>query len=166
MPEICICVRNKFARPVGKPEIVCGNADYLLRFDLDAEWTPFREKTARFFWYDQRREEYLQADVLFSGNTVQIPVMRNTHAVAVGIYAGSLHSTAPVRIPCLHALTEKLNPERDLPPERLEQLLSYLRAVAGAAPIRRAEMRSAPVPAVRIAVCAQAENDDETRGNA
>ena len=165
MPELRMIVRNKIAWAADKPEIVCGNADYLLRFELDAEWAPFREKTARFFWYDQRRGAYLHADVLFSGNTVPVPVMRNTHAVAVGIYAGSLHSTAPVRIPCLHALTDRTDPEHDLPPERLEQLWAFLHALAGAAPIRHAALQCANVPAVRLAVCTPAVTEDETRGN-
>lgn len=37
MREIQITVRNKLAGAAGKPEIICGNSDYLLYFDLDAE---------------------------------------------------------------------------------------------------------------------------------
>lgn len=138
MPEIRLCVRNKITAAVGKPVIVCGNSDYTLYFDLDAEWAPFREKTVRFFWYDNRRGRHLHTDVLFAGNAVSVPVLRDTNEVAVGLYAGGLHAAVPVRIPCAEAVTDGADITEPLPPPLYTQLLSYLRELAEETAVRQA----------------------------
>ena len=130
MPDICLKVRGKIAEAEGSPTIICGNSDYLLHFDLDEEWAPYHAKTVRFYWYDYRRSAYLHTDVLFEGLTAEVPVMRNTSEVAVGIYAGDLHASAPVRIPCLPAVTDGLDITDPLPPNLYVQLAAYLRDLA------------------------------------
>ncbi|MBR5722980.1 MAG: hypothetical protein IKX57_05060 [Oscillospiraceae bacterium] len=138
MPEIRLIVRNKRIFAEEPPVIVCGNSDYTLYFDPDAEWAPFREKTARFFWYDNRRRTYLHTDVLFAGNAVTVPVLRDTNEVAVGLYAGALHATAPFRIPCAEAVTDGSDIPEVLPQPLYTQLLSYLRELAEETAVRQA----------------------------
>lgn len=164
MPEIRITVRDKIAAAAGKPEIVCGNSDYLLYFDLDSEWSPYHEKTARFFWFDNRRSAFLHTNVLFEGNAVQIPVLRNTNEVAVGIYAGSLHATAPVRIPCLPAVTDGSDITDPLPPDLYTQLTAYLRDLAAGAAVRQAAMLRHGEIGIRSECCSMPEQT-ETEGS-
>ena len=138
MPEIRLRVRNKITEAEGKPVIVCGNSDFTLYFDLDAEWAPFREKTVRFFWYDNRRGRPLHTDVLFAGNAVTVPVLRDTNEVTVGLYAGGLHAAVPVRIPCAEAVTDGADITEPLPPPLYTQLRSYLRELAEETAVRQA----------------------------
>lgn len=163
MREIDITVRNKIAAAAGKPEIVCGNSDYLLYFDLDAEWEPYQAKTARFFWYDNRQHKLLHTDRLFTGNAVQVPVLRDTNEVAVGIYAGNLHVTAPLRIPCLPAVTDGSDITDPLTPDLYTQLVEYLRDLAEGAVIRQTAMCCTGSDMIRTEHC-RMEQENETEG--
>lgn len=81
-------IRNKVAK-LKNPQhnIVCDNSDYVVRFDFDAEWDAFDHKTARFAYNGN------YTDVLFEGDTVEMPVISNATAVLIGVYAGNLHTT-------------------------------------------------------------------------
>ena len=151
MPEIRITVRNKIAEAVGKPVIVCGNSDYTLLFDLDAEWEPYRAKTARFYRYDNRRGCCVHTDVLFEGSSVAVPVLRDTHEVAVGIFAGALHAAVPVRIPCLPAVTDGADITDPLPPDLYTQLFSYIRDIAEETAVMRTALVQTGISGVRLA---------------
>lgn len=163
MREIHITVRNKLAAAAGKPEIICGNSDYLLYFDLDAEWEPYQAKTARFFWFDNREKKLMHYDRLFEGNAVQVPVMRNTNEVAVGVYAGDLLTSAPLRIPCLPAVTDGSDITEPLPPGLYTQLVEYLRDLAEGAVIRQTAMCCSGQLMFRAEHC-QTEQEYETEG--
>lgn len=95
---IKINIANK--RPVveGTPVIVCGNSDYFIEFTFDEEWDAEAVKTARFAYIQTGVPKY--QEVVFSGNTVQVPVLSSIREVMVGVYAGELRTTAPARIPC------------------------------------------------------------------
>lgn len=148
MPEIRIAVRDKIAAAEGLPEIVCGNGDYTLVFEFDAEWTPYRTKTARFFWYDIPSGTPRMTELLFDGSAVTAPVMRDTHAVAVGVYAGDLHTTSSAWIPCRQAITDMVPFPDDPPPELAAQLLSYLRDIAEETAVRNVRRCVRAVPGV------------------
>ena len=75
-------------------KIVCGNSDYELSINFDAEWADHPNRTARFIWNGQHK------DVTFTGNTVAIPALSNTKQVLVGIYADNISTTA-AKIPCV-----------------------------------------------------------------
>lgn len=92
MPVINIKIRNKVAESPADV-VVCGNSDYVLRFDFDAEWNEYTAKTARFV-YGERQ----YTDVAFTGNECNIPVITDTFYIAVGVYAGELHTTTPALI--------------------------------------------------------------------
>ena len=151
MPEIRISIRNKIAAAEGKPAIICGNSDYTLFFDLDAEWAPYRAKTARFYRFDRRRGCFLHTDVLFTGNTVTVPVLRDTHEVAIGIFAGSLHAAAPVRIPCLPAVTDGADISDPITPDLYAQLFSYIREIAEETAVMQTALVQSGITGVRLA---------------
>ncbi|MBR3448849.1 MAG: hypothetical protein IKH27_13710 [Oscillospiraceae bacterium] len=161
MREIRIAVRNKCLKAEGKPEIVCGNSDYLLYFEPDEEWAPYQAKTARFFWYDNRERAFLHTDILFEHNAVQVPVLRNTNEVAVGIFAGDLLASAPLRIPCLPAVTDGSDIIAPLPPDLYTQLVEYLRDLAEGAVIRQTAVLCSDRVTVRTERC---RTEQETEG--
>ena len=96
MPDIKITVRDKVATGDGS-RIVCGNSDYSILFDFDAEWDDYDVKTARFV-YAGMNGTYI--DVVFSGTTCHVPVLQDAIGVYVGVYAGELHTTTPAWFEC------------------------------------------------------------------
>lgn len=89
MPMINITVRNKIAAADKSVIYVCGNSDYVLKFDFDSEWNAFTSKTARINHGGQ------YTDVVFSGNECALPVIKDVYNFTVGVYAGDLHTTTP-----------------------------------------------------------------------
>lgn len=124
MPEITIKVKDKIAETVGEPEIVCGNSDYTVTFDLDDEWSTYTEKTARFNYVRDgvRRHQ----DVLFSGSGCAAPVMDDVYAVEIGVYAGNIHTSTPARVPCVRSATDDAAQHPQPMPDIYDQLLAYL----------------------------------------
>lgn len=91
---ICISIRDKIASYAGKIPYVCGNSDYVITFDFDAEWDAYATKTARFV-----KDDTTYQDQVFSGNQCPVPVISNTYGIRVGVFAGDLHTTTPAYIP-------------------------------------------------------------------
>ncbi|MBR5364030.1 MAG: hypothetical protein IK134_11990 [Oscillospiraceae bacterium] len=100
MRELHITVRSRIAQLTGQTEIVCGNSDYAAVFDLDAEWDAYPVKTMRAVWKDADTGKMLYADVLFEGSRAVLPPVYRTAQVLLGIYAGDIRTSTPVRIPC------------------------------------------------------------------
>lgn len=92
MPNINITVREKIAHTISDTCIVCGNSDYVVVFDFDAEWDAYEVKTARFIWGGT------YTDVAFTGNECPVPVIPDAVSVLVGVYAGDLHTTTAAAI--------------------------------------------------------------------
>lgn len=131
MPEISIRVREKIAQTVGSPQLVCGNSDYAVTFDFDAEWDDYDAKTARVVWLDKASGRLRHADVLFDGNAALLPAIYRADQVLIGVYAGDIRTTTPARVPCIGCITDDA-PQHDDPPEDVyEQLLAYLEQLAG-----------------------------------
>ncbi len=74
--------------------IVCGNSDYVIEFTFDNEWEESDVKTARFSYNGAYQ------DVVFTGNAVEVPILKNITSVDVGVFAGNLSTTTPATIPC------------------------------------------------------------------
>ncbi len=122
---IPVSVRARRAEVLSPPhEIVCGNSDIYVQFFFDPEWDDYPQKTARFVW--KREGQLYYADVLFDGDTAQIPVLYGTSEVAVGVYAGNIRTTAPARIPCAACITEGDPVHDDPPADVYDQLMAYL----------------------------------------
>lgn len=98
MPDIRIKVIEKRAVVEGSPVIVCGNSDYTATFTFDEEWSQVAVKTARFVYVKDGEPKH--EDVVFSGNTVAVPVLSGVQFVKVGLFAGNLSTTTPARILC------------------------------------------------------------------
>lgn len=93
MPNINITVADKIARSDGA-NYICGNSDYVVNFKFDSEWDAYETKTARFSYNGG------YVDVVFDGDQCPIPIISDTYCFFVGVYAGNLHTTTPVRVPC------------------------------------------------------------------
>jgi hypothetical protein len=81
--------------------IVCGNSDYKIQFSFDTEWAKYEKKTARFVWNNT------YTDVEFTGNTCDVPIIKNATECLVGLYVGEIAadespilSTTNATIPC------------------------------------------------------------------
>lgn len=124
MPVIEIQITGKIAQTVGQPVIVCGNSDYSIQFTFDSEWDIYEAKTARFVY--RKGSSLYHQDILFTDDTCTVPVLYDTDCVAVGVYAGNIHTSTPASIPCAHCITddEPVHPEPD--PDVYVQILSYL----------------------------------------
>lgn len=97
MKTILIPVIDKIAQSPDA-EIVCGNSDYRIEFAFDSEWDEYPTKTARFIYNGKSEERE------FNGNTVPVPIMRNTTKVLVGVYAGALETTTPAVVKCRRSI--------------------------------------------------------------
>ncbi len=94
MKTIAISVRDKVAVTMDETQYICGNSDFIVKFDFDAEWDAFDVKTVRFI-KDNRR--YI--DVVLQGNECSVPIIYNTNKIMVGVFAGNLYTTTPAIIP-------------------------------------------------------------------
>lgn len=90
---IPIRIRDKIAAAPRDAVYVCGNSDYKIKFDFDDEWEGFNEKTARFVYNGQFVE------MIFSGDVCPVPIISNTYAFEVGVYAGNLSTTTKAYVP-------------------------------------------------------------------
>ena len=119
MPNISITVKNKVAR-ADKAIIVCDNSDYTAVFDFDAEWDEYTTKTARFVYGGK------YTDVVFSGNECPVPVIQDTRAVTVGVFAGDLHTTTPAYFACVPSILCCNGIPADPTPEVYNQIMELL----------------------------------------
>ena len=72
----------------------------------------------------------MHKDVLVTGDVCLAPALYDTAAVAVGVYAGNIHTTTPARIPCARCITDGEPLHEDPDPDIYEQLLQYLEELA------------------------------------
>lgn len=117
-------VKNKVISTASPLRIVCGNSDYSITFDFDAEWSNYPAKTARLIY---RRELLpLMTEVAFTGNTVQLPPLYDINEVYVGVYAGDIHTTNRLRIECEKSILCGGGTHEDPPADVYEQLLELI----------------------------------------
>lgn len=96
--NIPIVIENKIATLATPINIVCGNSDYTMTFTFDNEWSAEPVKTARFVY--RRAGKKFYQEVVFSGDTIDVPVLSGISFVLVGVYAGDLRTTTPAVIGC------------------------------------------------------------------
>lgn len=94
MRQIIVTIGDKIAVPQSNALYVCGNSDYSILFDFDAEWAQYDTKTARFEYGGKYQ------DVVFDGRECPVPIISDTYSFNVGVFAGELHTTTPAYIPC------------------------------------------------------------------
>ncbi len=107
--DINIKVKDKTA--VGDETlIVCGNSDYAVNFELDAEWDAYEKKTMRIGY---RNGKY--KDVEFEGSSCALPAIHKRPWIAIGLYAGQLHTTTPAFFRCAECITDRDDEPIDKP---------------------------------------------------
>lgn len=109
MSVVEITIANRIASAPAGIELVCNNPTDTIQFKFDDEWASYDLKTARFSWANSF------IDVVFSGNTVQVPELMNTLYVFVGVYSDGIAST-PVKLQCKRSIL-CLGDNEHLPPE-------------------------------------------------
>lgn len=147
---IKITVKNKIAMLAAPAAIVCGNSDYSIQFDFDAEWQPYETKTARFVISGK----YI--DTIFSGAEVAVPIISDARVVAIGVYAGNLHTTTPALIMCDGSITSEGGspsaPSEDVYAQIMEMLnrnsgLWYPSVESGVLSWAKSSAETSPTPA-------------------
>lgn len=98
MPNISVNVANKIATIENDEIIICGNSGYTLTFTFDDEWTGYDTKTVRFVFYKNGKAKHI--DQVFTGDTVEVPVLSGVRYIMVGVFAGNLRTTTPAKIMC------------------------------------------------------------------
>lgn len=98
-------------------DIVCDNADYQIKFSFDGEWGAVA-KTARFVWNGHHQ------DVPISGDTCDVPIIRNATELQVGAYAGDLQTTTAAVIKCRPSCRSgETQPQPEWTQENIDQAL-------------------------------------------
>ena len=95
MHIINITVRDKIAVNPAQGRYVCGNSDFVVHFDFDAEWDAYETKTARFV-----KEDGTYREQIFTGTECPVPVISDTYKLQVGVFAGNLSTTTGAYVPC------------------------------------------------------------------
>ncbi len=126
--ELQITVRNRLAS-CAPAIIVCGNTGDAVRFDTDAEWDAFPEKTAHFAYCRDGTEYHV--GVPFSGDRCVMPAVYGTDLLAVGLEAGTVRTTAPARIPCIPGITELQGEPYQPEPEIYHEAAEMLARIRG-----------------------------------
>lgn len=121
---IQINVTDKHAKALGQPKIVCGNSGYSIKFTFDAGWGAETIKTARFVY--MARGDVAYTDVVFTGDTVSVPVLSNVREVRVGVFEGDLHTTTPAVIPCERSIRCGSGAPVDPTPSQYDQIMALL----------------------------------------
>lgn len=116
MKTIKVTVRDKIAL-ASAVEYVCGNSDFVVEFDFDAEWDAHDIKTARFVYNGT------YTDVVFSGNQCPVPVISNTAAVKIGVFAGNLQTTTPAYVDAKKSILCENGAPADPPADVYNQII-------------------------------------------
>lgn len=103
--RLIVTILNKIASCDNDVRIVCGNCDYEIEFNFDAEWEKHDVKTALFVVNGKAIPQ------VFRGNVCQVPVIQNTRVVEIGVFAGTiddgtLSTSTPALVGCIKGVTE------------------------------------------------------------
>lgn len=116
-----IMIRNRIARAVGAPQIICGNSGYTVSFDFDSEWDAFEQKTAVFSFCQNGKRVIL--DVEFTGTSCSIPVITGSNLVEIGCYAGNIRTSSPAAVPCCECITDIPSELTEIPVDVYNELM-------------------------------------------
>lgn len=122
--QISISIRDKIARRTNDQAYVCGNSDFVVDFDFDAQWDQHEYKTARFICDDST-----YVDQVFSGSQCQVPVLSNTHGIRVGVFAGNLNTTTSAYVPAKKSILCASGTPSKPPDDVYTQIMDVLNGV-------------------------------------
>lgn len=122
---IVIKVTDKVPELVSKPTegITCANSDYTVVWQLDEEWAQFESRTMQVNYKDGTYER-----VLFTGDTCALPAIPVKDWFYIGLFAGDIHTTRPVKLFANRAITTDSGEERDPMPNGYAQAIQALDA--------------------------------------
>lgn len=124
MEYIKISVKNKIATAPQDALIVCGNSDYFVEFEFDDEWAESNIKTARFYY------NFCHQDIVFEGNTCQVPVLAETQLLKVGVFTDNVRTTTDAEIKCQYSIKKYggnvVEPSEDVYAQIMELLNKYI----------------------------------------
>lgn len=120
MKDIRISVRNKIALNRENDTYVCGNTDYKVVFDFDAEWDDSQIKTARFKYNGVYQE------VVFTGNECPVPLIRDARMIHVGVYAGNLRTSTPAVVIAARSILCGDEPHQEPEQDAYNQLVALV----------------------------------------
>lgn len=129
MPNIKITVKNKIATNPESTEYICGNSDFVIDFDFDAEWDAYETKTARFIYGGGYQ------DIIFQGSQCAVPVISNTNTILCGVYAGDLHTTTPALIRARKGILCGNSAPADPAPDVYAQMMEILNKLSSDNPV-------------------------------
>lgn len=132
MPNIEIDIAQKIATVRGYPSIVLGNDDYSITFYFDSEWSGYTSKTLVLSLLSAKTGMLQTKEILFHGDTVNLPAILNTGEISIGVYAGDLKTSTNAIITCYGVVNPANNPHPNPEPDVYTQLLAYLLSLGGA----------------------------------
>lgn len=129
MPDISITVTDK--RPVctAGTTIVCDNSDYIVHWDLDAEWSAYDSKTMRVIYMDST-----YADTVFTGDSVALPPVPVPGCVQIGLYAGDIHTSRMALLRALSSVRAASGAPANPTPDVYDQLMELIKGMGGVDP--------------------------------
>lgn len=96
--NIKVEITGRIATLQDDPILVCGNSTDTVTFTFDDEWSGYANKTARFVY--KSCGKLLYQDVLFSGDTANIPAIFGINKLHIGVYAKDIITTTPAVVEC------------------------------------------------------------------
>lgn len=129
MPDINIAVTDK--RPVctAGTTVVCDNSDYIVHWDLDAEWSAYDTKTMRVIYMDST-----YADTVFTGDSVALPPVPVPGCVQIGLYAGDIHTSRMAFLRALSSVRSASGAPANPTPDVYDQLMARLNQLSTVSP--------------------------------
>lgn len=88
--NIKIEIKDRIARLVENPKIICNNNDYSVTFAFDDEWAGINFKTLRVSYNNK------YSDHVFTGDTVKLPPITKAVEIYLGVFAADITSTKVV----------------------------------------------------------------------
>lgn len=129
MPDINIAVTDK--RPVctAGTTVVCDNSDYIVHWDLDAEWSAYDTKTMRVIYMDGT-----YTDTVFTGDSVALPPVPVPGCVQIGLYAGDIHTSRMAFLRALSSVRSASGAPANPTPDVYDQLMELIKGLGGVDP--------------------------------
>lgn len=126
MPDISITVTDK--RPVctAGTTVVCDNSDYIVHWDLDAEWSAYDTKTMRVIYMDST-----YSDTVFTGDSVALPPVPVPGCVQIGLYAGDIHTSRKALLRALSSVRSASGAPANPTPDVYDQLMELIKGMGG-----------------------------------
>ncbi len=121
--SVVIKVADKVPELVSLPPrgITCDNSDYTVVWQLDEEWAQFEHRTMQVNYSDGTYER-----VLFTGDSCALPAIPVKDWFYVGLFAGDIHTTRPLKLFGYKAVTTGDGEERTPMPNGYAQAIEAL----------------------------------------